>query len=77
MEVGGLDKDNNNNMNTDEEEEDIIDNCLKWLEFIIEKSNKYDEMLKFVTGHMKQFIGKEILLQIGAIIQKGDEWSLD
>ncbi|CAB4400728.1 unnamed protein product [Rhizophagus irregularis] len=71
----GLDIDNN--MNTDEEEEDIIDNCLKWLEFSIEKSNKYDEMLKFVTGHMKQFIDKEILLQIGAIIQKGDEWSLD
>ncbi|CAB4373910.1 unnamed protein product [Rhizophagus irregularis] len=71
----GLDIDNN--MNTDEEEEDIIDNCLKWLEFCIEKSNKYDEMLKFVTGHMKQFIDKEILLQIGAIIQKGDEWSLD
>ncbi|CAB4373413.1 unnamed protein product [Rhizophagus irregularis] len=70
-----IDKDNN--MSIDEEDEDIIDNCLKWLEFVIEKSNKFDEMLKFVTGHMKQFIDKEILLQIGAIIQKGDEWSLD
>ncbi|CAB4389429.1 unnamed protein product [Rhizophagus irregularis] len=70
-----IDKDNN--MSIDEEDEDIIDNCLKWLEFVIEKSNKFDEMLKFVTGHMKQFIDKEILLQIGTIIQKGDEWSLD
>ncbi|CAB4392773.1 unnamed protein product [Rhizophagus irregularis] len=75
--VKNISLDIDNNMNTDEEEEDIIDNCLKWLEFSIEKSNKYDEMLKFVTGHMKQFIDKEILLQIGAIIQKGDEWSLD
>ncbi|CAB4390885.1 unnamed protein product [Rhizophagus irregularis] len=75
--VKNISLDIDNNMNTDEEEEDIIDNCLKWLEFSIEKSNKYDEMLKFVTGHMKQFIDKEILLQIGVIIQKGDEWSLD
>ncbi|CAB4379759.1 unnamed protein product [Rhizophagus irregularis] len=75
--VKNISLDIDNNMNTDEEEEDIIDNCLKWLEFSIEKSNKYDEMLKFVTGHMKQFIDKEILLQIGAIIQKGDKWSLD
>ncbi|CAB4474576.1 unnamed protein product [Rhizophagus irregularis] len=64
-------------MSLDEEDEDIIDNCLKWLDLVIEKSNKFDEMLKFVTGHMKQFIDKDILLQIGAIIQKGDEWSLD
>ncbi|CAB4379833.1 unnamed protein product [Rhizophagus irregularis] len=70
-----IDKDNQ--MSIDKEDEDITDNCLKWLEFVIEKSNKFDEMFKFVTGHMKQFIDKEILLQIGAIVQKGDEWSLD
>ncbi|CAB4392059.1 unnamed protein product [Rhizophagus irregularis] len=70
-----IDKDNQ--MSIDKEDEDITDNCLKWLEFVIEKSNKFDEMFKFVTGHMKQFIDKEILLQIGAIVQKGDEWSLN
>ncbi|CAB4380688.1 unnamed protein product [Rhizophagus irregularis] len=75
--VNNIRIDKDNQMSIEIEDEDIIDNCLKWLEFVIEKSNKFDKMFKFVMGHMKQFLDKEILLQIGAIVQKGDEWSLD
>ncbi|GBC23882.2 hypothetical protein GLOIN_2v1776868 [Rhizophagus irregularis DAOM 181602=DAOM 197198] len=54
-------------MKIDSVMDDMVFNSMKWIEFIMEKSDAYDIIKNFVLGKMKQFVDKEVVLQIGGI----------
>lgn len=56
---------------------DNIDICLMWLDYVIENKGMYEELREFVIVKMKGFIDKEVIVNIGAVIQKGEELCLD
>ncbi|RGB33054.1 hypothetical protein C1646_669662 [Rhizophagus diaphanus] len=64
-------------MNIDEDLDSLIGFNLNWLEFIFENSNSLGVMRNFVRQILKDFIKKDIMVQIGAIVQKGEEFCLD
>ncbi|CAB4378361.1 unnamed protein product [Rhizophagus irregularis] len=57
-------------MKIDSVMDDMVFNSMKWIEFIMEKSDAYDIIKNFVLGKMKQFVDKEVVLQIGGMYRK-------
>ncbi|RGB21713.1 hypothetical protein C1646_777449 [Rhizophagus diaphanus] len=67
----------NNEMNVDEDLDSLIGFNLNWLEFIFENSNSLGVMRKFVRQRLKDFVKKDITVQIGGIVQKGEEFCIN
>ncbi|CAG8764831.1 8748_t:CDS:1, partial [Rhizophagus irregularis] len=61
------------------DKEDIIlrSSAKLWLKNILEEMGIYTILENFVNTNFIDFIGKEIILQIGGIIQKGLDLNLD
>jgi hypothetical protein len=48
-----------------------------WLHYILEDNDAMNKLRNFIKEKMKGFIGKEVIVNVGAVIQKGDELCLD
>ncbi|UZO04363.1 uncharacterized protein OCT59_024750 [Rhizophagus irregularis] len=55
---------------------DNVENSMMWLEFILE-DNELKETLRNFVDEWLYTVDKEIIVNIGAVIQKGDELCLD
>ncbi|CAB4489022.1 unnamed protein product [Rhizophagus irregularis] len=55
---------------------DNVENSMMWLEFILE-DNELKETLRNFDDEWLYTVDKEIIVNIGAVIQKGDELCLD
>jgi hypothetical protein len=61
----------------DKEEKLLLLGARLWLNNIVDNIGIYEKLDKFIDNSFMKFIDKEIILQIGGVIQKGAELSLD
>lgn len=64
-------------MKVDSEVNDNINLCLKWLVFLIEESDAYIKLKLFISNNLSGFLDKTIIVNLGGVIQKGDDLCLD
>lgn len=66
-----------NVMLIDDNKMDSMDNSMMWLHYILEDSDATDKLRNFIKERIRGFIGKEVIVNVGADIQKGRELCLN
>ncbi|GBC48000.2 hypothetical protein GLOIN_2v1776868 [Rhizophagus irregularis DAOM 181602=DAOM 197198] len=75
--LSNLKSENIDEMAIDSDIDEMVHNSRRWLDYMIEKEGIYNILNNFITVNLRNFIDKEIILQIGGVIQKGSDVSLD